>query len=127
MATADPNGFFARYFEKLDGDNPLSALEMVSDDAEFAILFATDEGRKAGHFLGGPDQLRKFTMAGDMDGWAHHILASARIGDIELVLGETRTDEGEFIGTFVNAVELDEDGGMKRYLVGRSPKIRFSS
>ena len=126
MATTDP-GFFARYFAALDGSEPLSALEMVADDADFAILFANDEGRKAGHFLGGPDELRKFTLAGDMEGWAHHILAAARTGDIELVLGETRTDEGEFIGTFVCVVELDSDGRMKRYLTGRSPSIRFSS
>jgi hypothetical protein len=127
MATADTAGFFGRFFGALDGEEPLSALEMVADDSEFAILFATDGGRMAGHFLGGPDELRKFTLAGDMEAWAHHILASARIGDIELVLGETRTDDGEFIGTFVSAVELDEDGRMKRYLVGRSPQIRFSS
>jgi hypothetical protein len=124
---ADQVGFFARYFAALDGDEPLSALEMVADDAEFAILFATDGGRKAGHFLGGPDELRKFTLAGDMDGWAHHILAASRFDDVELVLGETRTDEGEFIGSFICVAELDSAGKMKRYMTGRSPRIRFSS
>lgn len=125
--TTDPAGFFARYFAALDGDEPLSALEMVADDSEFAILFATDEGRKAGHFLGGPDELRKFTLSGDMEGWAHHILAAARTADVELVLGETRTDAGEFLGSFVCVVELDDEGKMKRYLTGRSPGIRFSA
>jgi hypothetical protein len=127
MATTDPAGFFARYFAALDGDDPLSALELVADDSEFAILFAGDEGRKAGHFLGGPEELRKFTLAGDMEGWAHHILAATRTGEIELVLGETRTDAGEFIGSFVCVVELDAEGKMKRYLTGRSPAIRFSA
>lgn len=124
-AAPDHADFFARYFEALDGAEPLSALEMVAEDSEFAILFATDEGHKAGHFLGGPAELKRFTEAGDMSGWAHHILASARVGDIEFVLGETRTDEGEFIGTFVSAVELDGEGRMERYVVGRSPAIRF--
>ncbi|HVW47162.1 MAG TPA: hypothetical protein VHA76_08915 [Solirubrobacterales bacterium] len=126
MTTTDPTGFFAAYFAALDGDEPLSALEMVADDADFAILFAADEGRKAGHFRGGPDELRKFTLAGDMEGWAHYILAASRTGDVELVLGETRTDAGEFIGSFVCVVELDAEGRMKRYLTGRSPAIRFS-
>jgi len=38
-----------------------------------------------------------------------------------------RTDDGAFIGTFVTAVELDDEGRMKRYIVGRSPGIQFKS
>ncbi len=124
----DATGFFARYFKALDGEEPLSALEMVAEDTELAILFAPSaDARKAAHFVGGPAELKKFTEAGDMSGWGHHILASARVGDVELVLGETRTDEGEFIGTFVSVVELDDEGRMKRYLAGRSPAIRFEA
>jgi hypothetical protein len=118
--------FFARYFEALDGEEPLSALEMVAEDAEFSILWAADEDRGASQFLGGREELEKFTEAGDTAGWGHRILASARIGDTELVLGETRTDDGEFIGSFVTAVQLDSEGRMVRYLVGRSPGIRFN-
>lgn len=119
--------YFARYFAALDGEDPISAMDMVAEDAEFAILWAPDEGRDSGHFRGGLAELTKFTEAGDTSGWGHRILASARIGDVELVLGETRTDDGEFIGTFVTAVELDPDGRMKRYIVGRSPGIRFGA
>jgi hypothetical protein len=119
--------FFARYFEALDGEEPLSALEMVADDAEFAILWAAGTDRRASQFPGGREDLEEFTKAGDMSGWSHHILASAMIGDTELVLGETRTDEGEFIGSFVAAAQLDDEGRMKRYLTGRSPAIRFSA
>jgi hypothetical protein len=117
--------FFPRYFEALDGDDPLSALEMLRDDAEFAQLFAKDAGVEAGHFGGGAEELKRFISAGDMNGWAHHVLARAQVGEVELVLGETRTDEAEFLGSFVIAVELDEDGQMRRYLGGRSPRIRF--
>ncbi len=119
--------FLSRYFEALDGAEPLSALEMLSDDAEFAQVFAKDAGTRAGHFVGGAEEMKQFIAAGDMSGWAHHILASSRVGEIELVLGETRSDDGEFIGSFVIAVEIDENGQMKRYLGGRSPGIRFST
>lgn len=118
--------FFTRYFDALDGDDPLSALELVADDAEVALLFATDLDHPAGHFIGGREELRRFTSAGDMRGWAHYILASATVGNVELALGETRTSGGEVLGTFVTACEVDGEGRMKRYLVGRSPGIRFS-
>jgi len=118
--------FFARYFAALDGEHPLTAMEMVDEDAEFAILWAAAAERRSDQFLGGRAELTRFTEAGDTSGWGHHILAGTRVGDIELVLGETRTDEGEFIGTFVTAAELDAEGRMVRYLVGRSPAIRFS-
>jgi hypothetical protein len=118
--------FFARYFDALDGEQPLSAMEMVADDAEFAILWAPGSERRCDQFLGGRRQLTEFTEAGDTSGWGHRILASAKVGDVELLLGETRTDQGEFIGTFVTAAELDSKGRMVRYIVGRTPEIRFS-
>jgi hypothetical protein len=117
--------FFTRFFAALDGPEPLSSMEMVAADAEFAILFATEPGRRSGHFTGGPEELRSFTEAGDMEGWAHYVIAGSTVGNKEVVLGETRTDDGEVLGTFVCAVELDDEGLMKRYIVGRSPQIRF--
>ena len=119
--------FFERYFSALDGPDPHSALELVSDDLEFSILFATGADGRCRQFAGGIEELRAFTYAGDMEGWSHHILSCSRVGDTEIVLGETRTDNGEVLGTFVCAVELDEDGRMLRYLVGRSPAIRFTT
>lgn len=119
-------GFFARFFAALDGDDPASALELVADRLEFAILWAPDAGTHSRQFLGGIDELRAFTLAGDMEGWGHHILHCSRVGSTELVLGETRWDDGCHVGTFVCAAELDSDGRMRRYLVGRSPEIRFA-
>jgi hypothetical protein len=122
------DGFFSRFFAALDSDDPQSSLELVSEDLQFAILFAKDDERRAGHFLGGRDELAAFTDAGDTSGWAHHLLAEARIGDLEIALGETRWDSsGERIGTFVVAAKLDQDGRMVRYLVGRSPTIGFDA
>jgi hypothetical protein len=117
--------FFERFFAALDGDDPGSAMAYVSDELEFAILWAPDGGSHSRHFVGGPAELRRFTAAGDMSGWAHHILSSARDGSTEIALGETRWADGRHIGTFVCAAELNPDGLMRRYLVGRSPTLRF--
>jgi hypothetical protein len=126
--TAAPSGeFFERYFEALDGADPLSALEMVSSQLEFAILFSTKTDERSRQFVGGPHELRAFTEVGDMTGWAHHILSSAVIDGVEIVLGETRRDDGTHLGTFVNAARLDDEGRMTHYLTARSPGLRFES
>jgi hypothetical protein len=119
------NDYFARYFEALDGPDPLSALELVSADARFAILFSTKTDERSRQFVGGPDELRAFTEAGDMEGWAHYILSRVVVDGVELVLGETRRDDGTHLGTFVNAARLDDEGRMTRYLTARSPGLRF--
>jgi hypothetical protein len=120
--------FFHRFFAALDGDNPESAMALVADQLEFAILWAPDaESRSSRQFVGGPDELRAFTAAGDMTGWAHHVLQVSRSGSTELALGETRWADGRHIGTFVCAAELDSSGRMLRYLVGRTPALRFSA
>lgn len=118
--------FFQRFFEALDGEDAEAAMAFVADELEFAILWAPDaERRSPRQFVGGPDELRSFTAAGDRSGWAHHILHVSREGSTEIALGETRWEDGRHIGTFVAAAELDEDGRMRRYLVGRSPALRF--
>ena len=120
-------GFFERYFEALDGPDPLSALEMVTSDLQFSILFSTKMDERSRQFVGGPDELRAFTEAGDMSGWAHYILNRAVVDDVEIVLGETRRDDGTHLGTFVNAARLDDEGRMTHYLTARSPGIRFEA
>jgi hypothetical protein len=120
--------FFARYFAALDGPDPLSSLDLVADDVEFVIFWASDDGRRSARQLtGGVAELRAMIEAGgDMSGWAHHILTSAVVGGVEFAQGETRTDAGERIGTFLCSAQLDADGRMTRYLVARSPAIAFS-
>jgi len=117
--------FFARYFEALDGPEPYSSLDLVSDDVEFAIEWANGEDRKATQLRGGMTELRAFIDAGDMDGWAHYVVHTAIDGDTEFALGETRWDDGRFIGTFLAVAHLDAEGRMDRYMVGRSPAITF--
>jgi hypothetical protein len=120
------HGFFARFFAALDGEDPESAMALVADDLEFAILWAPDGGRDSRQFVGGPAELRRFTAAGDMQGWAHHVLQFSSDGSTEIALGETRWEDGRHIGTFVCAAEFDGEGLMRRYLVGRSPTLRFA-
>jgi hypothetical protein len=118
--------FFERYFAALDGDQPYSSLELVSEDVEFAIEWASGEDRKATQLRGGKAELRAFIDAGgDMEGWAHYVHWSARDGGKEFALGETRHDDGRFIGTFLAVADLDADDRMIRYMVARSPAITF--
>jgi hypothetical protein len=126
-AAAEPAGitFFQRYFERLDGPDPHSSLELVADDVEFSIQWAADDSRKSSQFLGGLDELRGFIDAGDTSGWAHYVIHSGVNGDIEFALGETRWDSGERIGTFLAVGQLDGDGRMRRYMVARSPALAF--
>jgi hypothetical protein len=119
--------FFERYFAALDGPDPHSSLDYVSDDVEFSIQWAAGTDRKSRQFTGGLAELRSFIDAGDMSGWAHHVMFSGATGDVEFALGETRTDAGERIGTFLAVAQLDGDGRMVRYMVARSPAIAFTS
>jgi hypothetical protein len=118
-------GYFADYFARLDGPAPLSALDLVADDAQFALLYAAGTDDRSRQFIGGPAELRAFTEAGDMRGWAHHVLRGVHVDDVELVVGETRWDDGRHLGTFVCAAQLDGDGRMVRYLTGRTPGLRL--
>lgn len=118
--------FFERYFERLDGPQPHSSLELVAEDVEFSIQWAADTSRKSSQFLGGFAELRGFIDMGDTEGWAHYVLRSGTSGDVEFALGETRWDSGERIGTFLAVAELDEAGRMRKYMVARSPALTFA-
>jgi hypothetical protein len=117
--------FFERYFAALDGPDPLSCLELVDEDVSFSIHWS--DGEKSREFTGGRDDLARFTEAGDTSGWAHYVVWSARSGDVEFALGETRWDDGRRIGTFTAVAQLGPDGRMLRYLTARSPLIEFDT
>ena len=117
--------FFAQYFAALDGPNPHSSLEFVSDDVEFVIQWASGADRESTQIVGGVAQLRAFIDRGDMSDWAHHVLHSGEDGRVAFALGETRYDSGERIGTFLAVAELNAEGRMRKYLVARTPAIAF--
>ncbi len=121
------DSYFARFFAAIDGDEPYSAMDLVADDLEFSIIWAADTGARSRQFLGGTKELRDFIDAGDRQGWAHYLLSVNREGPIEIALGETRWEDGRHIGTFVAAAQLNGHGRMVRYLVSRSPALRFEA
>jgi hypothetical protein len=118
-------GFFERYFAALDGPNPRSVLDMVSEDLRFAVLFSTDASSHNRQFLGGREELAAYIEQRGTPGWRHHILGAAVDGDVELAWGETRYPDGSLAGTFVGAGRLDADGKLERYITGRTPAVRF--
>ena len=117
--------FFERYFAALDGPDPHSSLELVAEDVEFTIQWARGSDGASRQFVGGLAELRAFIDAGDLSGWAHHVLFAGGADGVEFALGETRRDGGERIGTFLSVAQLDGDGRMARYMVARSPAIAF--
>jgi hypothetical protein len=119
--------FFERYFAALDGPDPHSSLELIADDVEFSIQWARGTDRASRQLVGGRAELAAFIDAGDMSGWAHHVLVSGGGGDVEFALGETRWDEsGERIGTFLCVAQIDREGKMRRYMVARTPALEFT-
>jgi hypothetical protein len=118
-------GFFERYFAALDGPDPMSALELVSDELRFALLFSTDASSHNRQVLGGRDELAAYIRRRGAPGWRHHIIGVAVDGDVELAWGETRYPDGGLAATFVGAARLDADGKLERYITGRTPAIRF--
>jgi hypothetical protein len=117
--------FFERYFAALDGPDPHSSLELVAEDIEFTIQWAVGGDGRSRQLVGGRAELRAFIDAGDMSDWGHHVLFAGGGDGVEFVLGETRRDGGERIGTFLAVAQLDDDGRMVRYMVARSPAIAF--
>ena len=119
--------FFERYFERLDGPDPHRALELVSDDCEFSIQWAAGEDRKSTQFLGGVEELRGFTDAGDTTGWAHHVVWSGTQDDVEFALGETRWDDERRTHRHVSLCRAARRRRLHAPLHGRSharPRVR---
>lgn len=119
--------FFERYFAALDGPDPHASLELVADDIEFVIQWASGADRRSTQILGGIAELRAFIDAGEMSDWAHYVLHSSEDGGVAFALGETRFDSGVRIGTFLAVAQLGADGRMCRYLVSRTPAIAFEA
>ena len=117
--------FFERYFAALDGPDPDSSLDMVAEDVKFVIEWATGTDRKSYQIAGGRSELRAFIDDGERGAWVHHVLCAAGDDRTEFVLGETRDPGGARVATFVAVAELDTDGRLRRYLVGRTPAIAF--
>ena len=116
--------FFERYFEALDGPDPVSSLDFVAEEMRFAIFWTAGAGLGSEQHLGGKEELRQFVEAGGVRTWTHHLTRTTNVGGVEMVLGETRYDgTGERAATFLAAAQLDDEGRMTRYMVARTPAL----
>lgn len=112
------------WFEIMDSTTPERVLDMITDDFRLSILFST--GDSAAEFEGDRAGLEVYLAQREVSVLTHHLLQGGRIGDAELVLGETRRD-GVFEASFNASAQLTADGRqVRRLLICRSPKVRFT-
>lgn len=107
--------FLPGYFEQVDAGGDI--LPLLADDFTFALLWATSDG--AHEFAGGLEAFRGYLDQREPAGQLHHVSHGVRAGNVELATGWT-TRFGQPLGTFVFAVELTEDGRMRRLFAART-------
>jgi hypothetical protein len=107
--------FLPVYFAKLDAGEDV--VPMLAEDFTFSLLWATDAG--AQEFAGSFDAFEGYLAQRDPDGQLHHISKSLRDGNTEVASGWT-TRHGEPLGSFTFAVELDDDGRVRRLFAART-------
>ena len=110
-----PVTFLPDYFARLDAGEDI--VELLAPDFTFSLLWATEEG--AQEFAGGLDEFRGYMAQRDPAGQRHHISHAVRDGSTEIVSGWT-TRHGSRLGTFLFAVELDDDGRARRLYAART-------
>ena len=108
--------FLPVYFEKLDAGEDI--VPMLAPDFTFSLLWST--GEAASEFAGGFDEFDGYLAQRDPDGQLHHISNSLRDGRTEVASGWT-TRYGEPLGTFMFAVELDDEERARRLFAARTP------
>lgn len=121
MSNATP--LLHAWFEIMDSDDPDRVLNHITDDFELSIQFS--KGDSAAEFYGDRAGLVVYLEQREKSALTHHTLSGARVGDTELCLGETRRD-GEFEASFNATAKLDSDDKVRRLLICRTPKIRFT-
>jgi NAD(P)-dependent dehydrogenase (short-subunit alcohol dehydrogenase family) len=107
------DGVLARYYERVDGPEPASALELVADNVEFCL--ARPDRRIEGS---SSDELAAYIA--ERPPLTHRLLRQARDGDIEFALGQS-VDGTTPLGSFIAAVRTDVDGRIDRYLAAFYP------
>jgi short chain dehydrogenase len=105
--------FLTEYFERVDGPDPASALDLVAEDASFS--FARPDER----IEGGRDELARYI--GVRTPLGHRLLRSAQDRDVAFVLGES-VDGATSLGTFLAGARRDQSGRIDRYLASFYPE-----
>lgn len=97
------------YYARLDGPDPLSALELVEPDVRFLIAVPS------GEISGGFDELRDYITARPTGiGRVHRSLRCSTDRDIESVYGQV-TERGVSIGSFSALGRVSEVGRLSHY------------
>ena len=116
-----------RLFAVIDGPDATRCVELLAPDLRFSVVFSTGPA-DARDFAGDRRAFDDYLAQRGAPTWTHHVVveSSHRVDDrdVELVLGETRQG-GATVASFVAAVRLTPDGLIDRYMVGRSPAVRF--
>ena len=111
------DGVLARYYARVDGPVPASALDLVADDLEFC--FARPDRR----IEGARADLAAYIE--ERPPLAHRLVRLARDRDVEFAVGES-VDGDTSLGTFVASVRTDVDGQIDRYLATFYPGRRIA-
>jgi hypothetical protein len=112
------------WFEIMDSDTPERVLDLITDDFELSILFATTDG--AAEFTGDRAGLVGYLEQREKSTLTHHLLSGATVDDTELVLGETRRN-GRFEASFNASAALVDGRLVRRLLICRTPQVSFTS
>ena len=107
--------FLPRYFAALDDGEDI--MPMFAPDFTFALLWST--GGEAREFAGGFEAWAGYMAQREPDGQRHHITHLLREDRTEVATGNT-TRNGEPLGTFTFAVELDDGGLVRRIFAART-------
>lgn len=123
--------FLSAWFEIMDSDTPSRILDLISEDFTFSILFSTDRPATgattaATDFTGGRAAMEHYLAQREKGALTHHRLATAASADEEFFLGEVRRG-GVPEASFVAVGRVSPAGKLDRFLIGRSPGVRFES
>lgn len=113
--SATETAFLPRYFAALDEGGDI--LPLFARDFTFALLWSSSG--EAREFAGGFDAWADYMQQREPDGQRHHVSHLLREGRTEIAAGWT-TRHGDPLGTFTFAVELDDDGLVRRIFAART-------
>jgi NAD(P)-dependent dehydrogenase (short-subunit alcohol dehydrogenase family) len=117
--TPDPRGILAAYYERVDGPDPKSALDLVADDVEFCL--ARGELR-----IEGTSQDGLAAYIAERAPLSHRLIRLAGEGDVAFALGES-VDGDRSLGTFIASIRTDDSGRIDRYVAAFYPDRHFDA
>ncbi|MGW4527551.1 nuclear transport factor 2 family protein [Amycolatopsis sp. NPDC004378] len=106
------------YYARLDGPEPLSALDLVEPEVEFLIALPGNEIRGSGSA-----DLKDYITARPAVGRRHHVRRRGVDGDLELVYGIITEGDGRGTGSFSAVAEVSPAGRVRRYQVFFHPEF----